>query len=93
MIAKVLVKELHRLRLSGDLQGASRVAEEVDVMIAQIARVGTVMFLAYVAPRSLHAKPRSQTQSKAMEELKRFSLDPSNSSAMVEFFNSPPVSI
>lgn len=75
LIAKVLIKETHRLTKLGDMDGenlrfdfalttaARSVASEADTIIGEMARIGQTMYLA-------------RTQAKAVEELKRAALSP-----------------
>jgi hypothetical protein len=65
LIAKVLIKELHRLMLAGDTESAQSVVLEADVIIGEMARIGNTMYLA-------------RTQAKAMEELKNAALAAGN---------------
>jgi hypothetical protein len=43
MVARTLLKEMHRLRLRGDHAGAALVEAEVDVMLGEMQRVGESM--------------------------------------------------
>lgn len=63
MIAKVLVKEIHRLVNLGDMENAFMVAVEVDVVQREMARIGMTMHVA-------------NTQAKALDELKTAALRP-----------------
>lgn len=63
LIAKVLIKEAHRLMTLGDGDGARAVAAEAETVIGEMARIGETMYLA-------------RTQAKAVEELKDAALSP-----------------
>jgi hypothetical protein len=61
MIAKVLIKEIHRLSVNGHMEGAQGVSLEADTIIDEMSRIGQTMYLA-------------RTQAKAVDELKRAAL-------------------
>ncbi|KAL7419330.1 hypothetical protein Q5752_006168 [Cryptotrichosporon argae] len=62
MIAKVLIKEVHRLNLVYDTVGALAASQDADVIIDEMTRIGQTMHLA-------------RTQAKAVRELKQASFD------------------
>ena len=62
LIAKVFIKEIHRLTMSGDRETAHSVSLEADTIIGEMARIGQTMYLA-------------RTQAKAVEELKLAALN------------------
>lgn len=61
MIAKVLIKEAHRLTLIGDTENANITAGDADTVIAEIRRIALTMHLA-------------RTQANALDELKAAAL-------------------
>lgn len=61
MIAKVLIKEAHRLTLVGDSENARITAADADTVIAEIRRIALTMHLA-------------RTQANALDELKQAAL-------------------
>jgi hypothetical protein len=63
LIAKVLIKEAHRLMTLGQGDDARAVAAEAETVIGEMARIGQTMYLA-------------RTQAKAVEELKDAALSP-----------------
>ncbi|CAK9784910.1 unnamed protein product [Cutaneotrichosporon oleaginosum] len=63
LIAKVLIKEAHRLMKMGEGDAARGVAAEAETVIGEMARIGETMYLA-------------RTQAKAVEELKEAALSP-----------------
>lgn len=80
MIAKVLIKEAHRLTLVGDTENARITAADADAAIAEIRRIALTMHLA-------------RTQANALEELKQAALStahqPGVSSMSLEQFMFP----
>jgi hypothetical protein len=68
MISKVLIKEVHRLSLAGDHEGARSVGLEADTVVEEINRIGETMYLA-------------RTQARAIEELKNAAFAAGNKDA------------
>jgi hypothetical protein len=46
MVARVLIKEMHRLRITGDKDNASVVEGEADLILQDMVRVGAIMGVA-----------------------------------------------
>lgn len=46
MVARVLIKEMHRLRSLGDMENASLVEAEADLILRDMVRVGAIMGVA-----------------------------------------------
>ncbi|WWD21638.1 hypothetical protein CI109_106124 [Kwoniella shandongensis] len=68
MIAKVVIKELHRCAKIGDAIACQTLEADVETIINELHRVGTTMHL-------------SRTQANTMEELKKAALAPLNGSS------------